>query len=93
MATTKGERAQVELELRAARDRLAKARSELRIRGSEKMSRTEAMLHYAHENPEEILAATMAKDERALDALIHEHQAAEHAEWLARHTRKQRRVA
>lgn len=49
------------------------------IKGSPKMSRTEAMLHWAHDNPDELMALRAAAEERELAEAIREHEAAERA--------------
>lgn len=49
------------------------------IKGSPKMSRTEAMLHWAHDNPDEVMALRAAQEERELAEAIREHEAAERA--------------
>ncbi len=49
------------------------------IKGSPKMSRTEAMLHWAHDNPDELMGLRAAQQERELAEAIREHEAAERA--------------
>jgi len=50
-----------------------------RIKGSARRSRTEAMLEWAEENPDEVWALRSAHDERELQEAIREHEAAERA--------------
>lgn len=48
-----------------------------RFRATPKMSRTEAVLHWAHDNPDEVMVRTAAREERELQRAIAEHEAAE----------------
>jgi hypothetical protein len=57
------------------------------IRGSARMSRTEAMLHWAHDHSDEALALRAADEDRELQAAIREHQEAERAAHRTRKTR------
>lgn len=57
-----------------------------RIKATPKMSRLEAMLHWAHDNPDEIMAFRAAEQERELREAIAAHEAEERAAHRRRPT-------